>query len=137
MVQVKRQPAAVWRVTRRRVWKRDRGRCQGPYCRELPDWSLSLRSAHIDHIQELSQAGRNHVGNLRTLCRRCHCLRSSHAHRAIVIEALIDGVIPLNWREWMWSDGSDNVAQSIHQNNFKFTKAEWPNFRGDRLLPKS
>ncbi|WP_407658800.1 HNH endonuclease [Leptothoe spongobia] len=65
-------------------------------------WSLSLRSAHIDHVQELSQGGSNCLDNLRTLCRRCHCLRSSHAHRAMVMKALKDGVIPVNWREWVW-----------------------------------
>ena len=92
----------IWRVTRERIWRQDQGRCQGPYCRERSPWSLSLDIAHIDHIQEISRGGSNRDQNLRTLCRRCHCLRANHTHQGMISAALRDEVIPVNWREWVW-----------------------------------
>lgn len=97
----KRQPPAVWRVTRRRIWTRDRGRCQGPYCAEQPAWSLRLRDAHIDHIIS-GRLGTNADTNLRTLCARCHALRADHRHRGLIASALRRGLIPPNWRELVW-----------------------------------
>ena len=98
----KRQPQERWQLTRQRIWQRDSGRCQGPYCQGEPAWSLPLRRAHIDHIQELSRGGRNDDANLRPLCRRCHCLRANHSHQGLIASALRDGIIPANWREWVW-----------------------------------
>lgn len=100
----KRQPQDEWRVTRKRIWQRDRGRCRGPYCTDRPLWSLPLKQAHIDHIREISRGGSNADSNLRTLCRRCHCLRANHTHQGMIANALRDGIIPVNWREWVWED---------------------------------
>lgn len=97
-----RQPADIWRVTRQRIWTRDQGRCQGPYCQELPAWTLSLKHAHIDHIREISQGGSNQDNNLRVLCRRCHCLRANHTHQGMISSALRDELIPPNWRVLVW-----------------------------------
>lgn len=64
--------------------------------------SLPLDAVHIDHIVELSAGGTNAASNLQSLCRRCHCLRSSIAHQGMIGFALRDEVIPPNWREWVW-----------------------------------
>jgi 5-methylcytosine-specific restriction endonuclease McrA len=97
----KRQPREIWEQTRIKVWTRDRGRCQGPYCKGLNDWSLKLNKAHIDHVFSGKNAG-NKLTNLRTLCRRCHVLRADKRHRGMISKALSDGVIPPNWRELVW-----------------------------------
>jgi len=99
----RRPPAAVWRETRRRIWQRDRGRCQGPYCADRPDWSLPLWAAHVDHIVS-GKLGSNADDNLRLLCRRCHVLRLDGRHRGMIAAALRDGLIPPNWRELLWDD---------------------------------
>jgi len=96
-----RQPREVWETTRRAVWERDLGRCQGPYCRDKPAWSLRLEECHIDHIRSGKLAG-NEMGNLRVLCRRCHVLRADGRHRGMIAKALEDGLIPPDWRELVW-----------------------------------
>ena len=98
----KRQPQERWQLTRQRIRPRDRGKCQGPYCQDYPEWSVPLKQAHVDHIHELSRGGRNDDVNLRILCRRCHCLRANHSHQGMIMGALRDGIIPANWREWVW-----------------------------------
>lgn len=100
----RRQPSLLWQETRTRIWHRDEGRCQGPYCQRYPSYSLSLKEAQIDHILELSKGGTDADTNLRTLCRRCHCLRASIAHQGMVASALRDGLIPPNWRTLVWGD---------------------------------
>lgn len=102
MVRSRRQPSSLWQETRTRIWRRDSGRCQGPYCQHQSPYSLCLEDAHIDHILELSQGGADSDDNLRTLCRRCHCLRASIAHHGMVASALRDGVVPPNWRALVW-----------------------------------
>jgi 5-methylcytosine-specific restriction enzyme A len=97
----KRQPREIWRETRRRIWERDEGRCQGPYCAGLPPWSLPLNKAHVDHIVS-GKLGGNEAENLRLLCRRCHVLRLDSRHRGMIVHALRDGLIPPNWRELLW-----------------------------------
>ena len=96
-----RQPKAIWYQTRKRIWKRDKGRCQGPYCQDKPEWSLRLDQCHIDHIQS-GKTGSNTDNNLRTLCRRCHTLRADNRHRGMIASALRAGVIPPNWRQLVW-----------------------------------
>jgi 5-methylcytosine-specific restriction endonuclease McrA len=98
----RRQPRAIWQQTRQRIWQRDNGRCQGPYCHEKTARSIPLKKAHIDHVLELSCGGTNADSNLRVLCRRCHVLRASHAHQGMVLNALRDGIIPVNWRSLVW-----------------------------------
>ncbi|MBD3887373.1 HNH endonuclease [Phormidium tenue FACHB-886] len=102
MKRYRRQPPAQWQQTREQIWQRDQGRCQGPYCRDTLPFSLELGTTHIDHILELSQGGTNHTSNLRTLCRRCHVLRSSKAHQGMIAAALRDEIIPANWRSLVW-----------------------------------
>ena len=97
----KRQPKAVWQETRRKVWERDYGRCQGPFCKGLGEWSFPLDRAHIDHIKS-GKLGTNGLDNLRTLCRRCHVLRADFRHRGMIAKALSLGIIPSNWRELVW-----------------------------------
>jgi len=98
---VKRQPIAIWRDTREAVWIRDKGRCQGPYCKDKPEWSLPLDECHIDHIRSGRLAG-NDKDNLRVLCRRCHVLRLDNRHRGMISKALSLGIIPPDWRELLW-----------------------------------
>ncbi|HEY9629085.1 MAG TPA: HNH endonuclease [Coleofasciculaceae cyanobacterium] len=98
----RRPPREVWQQTRERIWQRDQGRCQGPYCQEQAIGSLPLKQAHIDHIVELSSGGRHGDENLRTLCRGCHSLRASPAHRGMISGALREGVIPADWRSLVW-----------------------------------
>lgn len=99
----KRPPKEVWGQIRETIWRRDKGRCQGPYCREQPEWSLPLERCQIDHIKSGKLAD-NSLKNLRTLCRRCHVLRLDHRHRGMIAAALRDGLIPANWRELVWDD---------------------------------
>lgn len=98
MTWIRRQHSSLWQATRQRIWQRDQGRCQGFYCRDQPFYSLSQEEAQIDHILEKSQGGTDADANLRTLCRRCHCLRASRVHQGMIAAALRDGLIPPNWR---------------------------------------
>jgi 5-methylcytosine-specific restriction endonuclease McrA len=98
----KRLPRELWYgkgQKRERVWRRDGGRCQGPYCKEAPP--LALTECHVDHIVS-GKRGTNEMSNLRILCRRCHVLRSCHRHQGMIAKALADGIIPFNWREYVW-----------------------------------
>lgn len=97
----KRQPKEIWRLTREDVWRRDRGRCQGPYCKDMPEWSLALNECHIDHIVS-GKLGSNHMSNLRTLCLRCHALRADKRHRGMIAKALKNGILPPDWRQLIW-----------------------------------
>lgn len=92
-----RQPQAVWKITRYRVWKRDGGFCQYPYGKH----PVRLEDAHIDHIKS-GKRGSNDLINLRTLCRYHHVLRADFRHRGMIGKALEDGIIPPNWRELIW-----------------------------------
>ena len=92
-----RPPREVWSDLRRMVWTRDVGRCVR--CGE----KVSLAKANIDHIHS-GKRGDNGMGNLRTLCRRCHVLREDIRHRGMVAKALADGIIPPDWRSLVWSD---------------------------------
>lgn len=96
-----RQPWEVWQETRRKVWERDKGRCQGPYCKDKLEWSLSLKECHIDHIKS-GKLATNKLSNLRVLCRRCHVLRVDKKHRGMIAKALRDGIIPPDWRKLVW-----------------------------------
>lgn len=96
-----RQDKETWAETRRKVWLRDMGKCQGPYCKDTEPWSLSLEVCHIDHIKS-GKNGTNHADNLRVLCRRCHVLRADFRHRGMMAHAIRDGIVPPNWRELVW-----------------------------------
>jgi 5-methylcytosine-specific restriction endonuclease McrA len=67
----------------------------------LPEGSLALKDAQIDHIRPGIEAD-NSLDNLRTLCRRCHVLRADHYHRNMIAQALRDDVIPPDWRKLVW-----------------------------------
>lgn len=96
-----RQPKEIWVQTRETVWKRDKGKCQGPYCKDKPFWSIKLDECHIDHIKS-GKLSSNKLSNLRTLCRYCHTLRADNRHRGMIAAALRAGVIPPNWRILVW-----------------------------------
>jgi 5-methylcytosine-specific restriction protein A len=103
MMPRKRRPSReLWNQIRQQVWERDDGRCQGPYCRNAPP--LPLSEVHIDHKVPISANGSNALSNLRTLCRRCHVLRSGRAHAGMIASALRDGIIPPDWRSLIWDD---------------------------------
>lgn len=91
----KRPPKEVWDELRKIVWVRDGGKCT--HCSNL----VSLEECNIDHIESGKNAT-NKINNLRTLCRRCHVLRSDNRHRGMIAKALRDNVIPPNWRELVW-----------------------------------
>jgi 5-methylcytosine-specific restriction endonuclease McrA len=98
----KRTPREIWDENiRPAIWRRDQGRCQGPYCRDARPWSLKLEECHIDHIRSGKLAS-NALSNLRVLCRRCHVLRADHRHQGMIAKALRDEIIPPNWRELVW-----------------------------------
>lgn len=96
-----RPPKEVWQELRRKVWERDKGRCQGPYCQDAPP--LSLKRCHIDHLRSGKLAD-NSLSNLRVLCRRCHVLRLDSRHRGMIAAALRAGIIPPDWRSFTWDD---------------------------------
>ena len=91
----KRQPKEIWRETRRKVISRDNFQCVR--CEVI----VTEQTAHCDHIRS-GKLGTNEMKNLRTLCRRCHVLRSDFRHRGMIANALRDGIIPANWRELVW-----------------------------------
>lgn len=93
----KRQPREIWAETRLKVLARDNNQCVR--CK----LAVAVDTAHIDHIKSGKLAG-NELTNLRTLCRRCHVLRSDFRHRGMISKALADGIIPPNWRELVWDD---------------------------------
>ncbi|MFF0566009.1 HNH endonuclease, partial [Bacillus velezensis] len=94
----KRPPLEVWRQNIRPiVWNRDKKKCVRCHI------SLTLKECHIDHIIS-GKSGSNKIKNLRTLCRRCHVLRSDIRHRGMIASALKDGVIPENWRDLIWDE---------------------------------
>jgi 5-methylcytosine-specific restriction enzyme A len=92
-----RQPREIWKITRKRIWRRDGGRCTR--CGR----ELLLKECHIDHIRS-GKLGSNQDYNLRTLCRRCHVLRADKRHRGMIASALRDAIIPPDWRESVWED---------------------------------
>lgn len=96
-----RPPKEIWQHLREIVYKRDKGKCQGPYCKDKSDWSIELDKCHIDHIKSGKLAD-NKISNLRVLCRYCHVLRSDNHHRGMIAKALSDGIIPPNWRSLVW-----------------------------------
>lgn len=96
-----RPPKEIWNNLREKVYQRDKGRCQGPYCKEKEEWSVNLVDCHIDHIIS-GKFGSNHISNLRVLCRFCHTLRADNRHRGMIGNALKLGIIPPNWRELVW-----------------------------------
>lgn len=104
----RRPPQAIWQELRRQVWERDSGRCQGSYCRDAPP--LPLEQVHIDHRLPRARGGTDHLGNLRTLCRRCHVLRADNYHRGMIAAALRDGIIPPDWRPLVWEDEDEDSA---------------------------
>lgn len=96
-----RQPKEIWIATRQQVWRRDKGRCQGPYCKDKLEWSITIESCHIDHIKS-GRNSSNSLSNLRVLCRFCHTLRADNRHRGMIASALKLGIIPPNWRKLVW-----------------------------------
>jgi len=59
-----RQSREIWKnTTRPKVWQRDRGRCQGPYCTDKPEWSIALETCHIDHVKS-GKLSDNRLDNL-------------------------------------------------------------------------
>lgn len=94
----KRLPRELWLELRKEVWNRDKGKCVR--CGA----SVTLKKAHIDHIEPLSRGGSNSLENLRTLCRTCHSLRADPSHRGMASGALRSGAIPPGWRKMVWDD---------------------------------
>ena len=98
-----RPPKEIWQYLRKQVYQWDKGRCQGPYCKNKPKFSLTFENCHVDHIQS-GKFGTNQLSNLRLLCRKCHVLRADFRHRGMIAKALKDDIIPPNWRELVWDD---------------------------------
>jgi len=96
-----RPPKEIWEHLREKVYQRDKGKCQGPYCKDKSDWSIGLNECHIDHIKS-GKLANNQISNLRVLCPRCHVLRLDFRHRGMIANALSKGIIPPNWRELVW-----------------------------------
>lgn len=91
----RRQPNAIWNITRKRIWLRDGKKCV--HC----ETALALNQCHIDHIKS-GKLGTNEDHNLRTLCVRCHVLRADLRHDGLRAKAVKHGIIPPNWRPLLW-----------------------------------
>lgn len=93
-----RPPYETW-VTNIRpvVWKRDKGKCTRCGVK------LKLNKCHIDHIIS-GKDGSNKIKNLRTLCKKCHILRLDFRHRTMINNAVKVGVIPPDWRNFIWDE---------------------------------
>jgi 5-methylcytosine-specific restriction enzyme A len=93
-----RPPQEVWfQNIRPIVWERDNKKCTR--CGK----SVTLKECHIDHIQS-GKLGSNKLKNLRTLCKVCHVLRADHRHHGMIAKALKEGIIPTNWRDYVWEE---------------------------------
>ncbi|WP_257236730.1 HNH endonuclease [Nostoc sp. 'Peltigera malacea cyanobiont' DB3992] len=102
----RRQPLEQWKVTRQRIYNRDRGFCQSPTDSPPKNSGLcmgeiKLKTAHIDHIRPLSSGGSNHASNLRTLCPICHALRLDRKHEGMKSRLVTKGLIPVNWKNFV------------------------------------
>lgn len=91
----KRLPKEVWIEVRKIIWQRDGFKCV--HC----NVSVSLKDCNIDHIIS-GKSGSNKLGNLRTLCKKCHILRLDCRHRGMIAKGLKNDIIPPNWREFVW-----------------------------------
>lgn len=60
---------------RDRIWQRDKGKCQSPWCRNKKPWHLEGKKWDLDHVIPLSKGGTNDDKNLRVLCQFCHICR--------------------------------------------------------------
>lgn len=105
--QWKRQPHEQWKITRQCIYTRDEGLCQSPENKPpkvngLCQRTVSLNTAHIDHIRPLSSGGSNHASNLRTLCPVCHALRLDRQHNGMRNRQVLKGFIPVNWKQFVW-----------------------------------
>lgn len=100
-----RPPKEIWLEMRLKVWTRDSGQCQSPLspplCQGKP--RIDLEKCHIDHIKSGKLAD-NSLDNLRTLCPVCHALRADKRHRGMIARALRNGLIPPDWRKYVWGD---------------------------------
>lgn len=92
-----RLPREVWDARRMQVLQRDEFACVR--CRT----PVTERTGHCDH-KHSGKLTSNALGNLRTLCRRCHVLRADKRHRGLIAAALRDGIIPPDWRSLVWDD---------------------------------
>lgn len=103
-----RLPREVWNAVRLKVLERDGFACT--HCGA----ELAENTAHIDHIKS-GKLGDNRIAGLRTLCRRCHCLRADGRHRGLIAAALRDGLIPPDWRPLVWGDEQPGVSAEINK----------------------
>lgn len=92
---------AEWQVQRKKTHERDKGRCQGPYCKDKGEWSIKLTVCHIDHIIPGKRAS-NKLSNLRILCPYCHSLRADKHHAGLRGKAVKKGIIPPVHRHLLW-----------------------------------
>lgn len=93
----KRLPDELWKNVRKYIWERDKNTCV--HCGQ----KVTLFECNIDHITS-GKLGTNEMKNLRTLCKRCHVLRSDNRHRGMISNALKKGIIPPDWRKHVWDD---------------------------------
>ncbi|MGE7934596.1 HNH endonuclease [Viridibacillus arvi] len=94
----KRSPSETWyKNIRPIIWKRDGEKCVN--CSTC----ISLSECHIDHILS-GLKGSNKFSNLRTLCPRCHVLRSDNNHRGMIQSALGKNLIVADWRKFVWDE---------------------------------
>lgn len=93
-----RLPYEVWfRNVRPIVWNRDKRKCV--QCNK----SVSLNKCHIDHIKA-GIVATNKLSELRTLCKKCHALRTCFLHRGLSARGVEEGIIPPKWRHLTWDE---------------------------------
>lgn len=79
------------------MWRNGGRRCAR--CKKV----VRLNACHVDHVVS-GKLGTNALSNLRVLCRRCHVLRADFRHSGMRANALRDGIIPYNWRDFVWEE---------------------------------
>ncbi len=95
----RKRPHQVWQPLRQIIWQRAGGMCQYPY----GPHPVTLEACHIDPIRSSTKVTPS-LTNLRALCRYHHILRADRPHAGMIAKALADGLLPLNWREFVWDD---------------------------------
>ena len=83
------------------LWVCDHGRCQGPYCRDKPAWSLALEACYVARLKS-APLNRETEATWHILCRRCYVLRADSLRVGLIASALGDDMLGPEWRALVW-----------------------------------
>ncbi len=77
----KRLEGDAYKELIQKVFQRDRWTCRNPFCQ-------SMKNLTPHHLQKRSQLGSDEMGNLLTLCTRCHEAIENHRLEIEVVDVV-------------------------------------------------